>query len=122
MKVTAVKTHKITVKDTNIFLALNRYLPQLKERVVVVVTSKIVALCEGRVVDPQKIDKDKVVIEEADYYLPRTSNKYNVMPTIKNGIIAFNSGVDESNGNGALVLWPSNSQKSAIYGSRCIAL
>lgn len=113
MEIFAIKTHKITKKDTSIFSILDRYLPRLKERTIVAVTSKIVALCEGRVRDPKTIDKEKLIMQEAEYYLPRTSNKYNVMPTIKNGIIAFSSGVDESNANGLFVLWPLNPQKSA---------
>ncbi len=113
MRVTAIKTHKITTNDTDIFLVLDRYVQKLKEYSVVVVTSKIIALCQGRVADPKKFDKEKLIIQEADYYLPRTSNRYNVIPTIKNGIIAFSSGVDESNANGLFVLWPSKPQQSA---------
>src|SRR5690606_530209 len=33
--------------------------------------------------------------------------------TIKNNILAVNAGVDESNSNGLLVLWPRNPQESA---------
>lgn len=113
MQVTAVKTHKITKKDTSIFTVLDEYVPRLKEGTVVAVTSKIVSICEGRIADPKNIDKEKLIIQEADYYLPHTSNKYNVIPTVKNGIIAFSSGVDESNANGLFVLWPSDPQRSA---------
>lgn len=113
MKVTAVKTKKITPKDTSIFDIVDAYLPKLKERTVVAVTSKIVALSEGSVAPLVEDQKDKIIIEESEYYLPRTSSKYNVMLTIKGNAINFSSGVDESNTGGYFALWPKDSQKSA---------
>jgi dihydrofolate synthase / folylpolyglutamate synthase len=113
MKVTSVKTKKITLKDTDILEILDRYLPLLKDKSVVAVTSKIVALCEGRVAPEQGTDKDDLIIKEAEYYLPRSSSKYDVMLTIKRNAMNFSSGVDESNVKGYFVLWPKDPQKSA---------
>lgn len=119
MKITPVKTHKITPKDTDILRIVNRYLPILGDRTVVAVTSKIVAICEGRVVpipegekEKNKL-KDKLIIQEAERYLPRSSSRYNVLLTVKGNAINFSSGVDESNSGGYFVLWPKDSQKSA---------
>ena len=113
MKVTPLKTKKITPKDTDIFKILDRYLPHLKDKSVVAVTSKIVGIVEGNVVKISEGDKDKIIIKEAEYYLPRSSSKYNVLLTIKGNAINFSSGVDESNSKGYYVLWPKDSQKSA---------
>lgn len=113
MKVTPLKTKKITPKDTDIFEILDRYLPRLKDKSVVAVTSKIVGIVEGNVVKISEGDKDKIIIKEAEYYLPRSSSKYNVLLTIKGNAISFSSGVDESNSKGYYVLWPKDSQKSA---------
>ncbi len=113
MKVTAVKTHKITSEDTHLLKLLDRYLPRLKERSVVAISSKIVAICEGRAVPADKLTKDSLVEKEADYFLPKRSNKYGFHITIKNGTIIASAGIDESNGNGSYVLWPRNSQKTA---------
>ena len=110
---TTLKTKKITLKDTDIFKILDRYLPRLKDRSVVAVTSKIVAILEGNVVKIGEGDKDSIIIQEAEYYLPRTSSKYNVLLTIKGNAMNFSSGVDESNSGGYYVLWPKDSQKSA---------
>jgi F420-0:gamma-glutamyl ligase len=46
MIVTPVKAHKISSADTNINDVLDKYVDSLKERSVVSVTSKIVAICE----------------------------------------------------------------------------
>lgn len=113
MKVTAVKTHKITHKDTDLFKILDQYLKNLKENSVVAVTSKIVSICEGRIIkiSPQ-IQKDELVKQEAEYYLPREYNQYDFMISINRGIMVASAGIDESNGNGYYVLWPKDPQKS----------
>lgn len=114
MKVTAIQTRKVIPgKDRNLFSVLDEFLPQLKERVIVAVTSKIVSICESRVVKNEPGLKDRLIVQEADYYLPRTSSKYDVVLTIKGGAMSFSSGIDESNGAGFLILWPKNPQKSA---------
>ena len=114
MKVTAVKTHKITLQDKGkLFGILDSYLPEIKEGMVVVVTSKIVAICEGRVARHEDMEKDELIAREAEWYLPRSQSKFNVLTTIKDGILNFSSGIDESNGNGLYILWPSNPQEWA---------
>ena len=50
MKITAVRTKKIVPgKDMDIFAVLKTFLPRLKERSIVAVTSKIVAICEAMI-------------------------------------------------------------------------
>jgi F420-0:gamma-glutamyl ligase len=114
MIVTPIKTHKISANECTIFSLLDRYLPIIKSRSVVAVSSKIVALCEGRV---EKIvsekQKDMLVEQEAEYFLPREFNQYGFMLTINRGILVASAGIDESNGNGYFVLWPKDPQQSA---------
>ena len=114
MIVTPIKTHKIVPgKDRDIFTVLDTYLPRLQDRTVVAVTSKIVAICEGRTFPLEPEKKEDIIVKEAEWYLPRSSSKYNVMLTIKRNAISFSSGVDESNSAGHFVLWPKDPQKSA---------
>lgn len=119
MKVISIKTRKITAKDSSILDIVDRYLPKLKERSVVAVTSKIVALCEGRVVPIPKNKKerdklkDELIVKESELYLPRSSSRYNVVLTVKGNAMNFSSGVDESNAGEYFVLWPKDPQKSA---------
>ena len=113
MKVTPIKTKKITQKDTDILKILDRYILRLKDKSVIAVTSKIVSICEGRAVPIHATDKHTLIIKEAEYYLPRSSSKYNVLLTIKGNSLNFSSGVDESNNKGYYTLWPEDSQKSA---------
>lgn len=113
MKITAIKTQKITDKNKNIYDILDKYIPAFKEKSVLAVTSKIIAICEGRIIKINKADKNKLVEQEADYFLPASSNAYNFYLTIKNNLLVATAGIDESNGNGYYVFWPRNLQKSA---------
>ncbi len=112
MQITTVKTHKITAKDKDILTVIDKYIDYLEENSILVVTSKIVSLCEGNVVD-SKANKDDLVKREADMYLPKQTNTYQVFVTIKNNILAVNAGIDESNSKDGYVLWPKDPQKSA---------
>lgn len=113
MQITAVKTHKITEKDTDLLKIIDQYIPKLSERSIIVITSKIASICEGSTVPISSVDKDELVIGEADKYLPKETNSFGVIVTIKDNILAVNAGIDESNSNGQYVLWPKNSQESA---------
>lgn len=113
MKVSAIKTHKVTFKDSDLFKILDKYLPEIKERSVLAITSKIIAICEGRMVRIEEADKEDLIKKEADFYLPRHLSKYNFMLSIKDNIMIASAGIDESNADGYYILWPENSQKTA---------
>jgi len=113
MKISSVKTHKITSKERGIAKILDKYLKDIAEYSVLVVTSKVVAICEGRIAPIEGSDKDQLIEEESQYFLPRSENPYNVSLTITQGILAATAGIDESNADGAYVLWPVDAVKSA---------
>ena len=75
-----------------------------------VVTSKIVALSEGRTVFlKNKKQKIQLIKKESSFAV----DTKRVWLTIKDGMIMANAGIDESNANGKLILLPKNSYKSA---------
>lgn len=113
MQVIAIKTHKITTRDRDISEVLKKYITGLEENSVVAVTSKIVAICEGRVLPYSEEVKEELIERESQYFLPRASSKYNLALTVTNNLLVATAGVDESNGDGKLILWPSDPQKSA---------
>lgn len=114
MKAIAYKTKKIVVGD-KLFEILDDYLPKkINGRTVVAVSSKIVGICEGRVVKIESDEqRDELAKKEAELYLPRQYNQYGFMITINRGIMVASGGIDQSNGNGYWVLWPKDPQKSA---------
>ena len=113
MLVTPIKTDKIRPGKQTLLQVLDKYLRQLKERSVLAITSKIVSICEGRVVKLGKANKEDLVEEEAEYFLPPYENKYNVTVTIKRNLLAAAAGIDESNAAGHYILWPKNPQDTA---------
>lgn len=115
MQVKSYKTHKI-VPGEDLLHVLDRYLPAISEKSVVAVTSKIVSICQGRVVkvDHKKThQREQLVAQEAEYYVDPRYSKYGFTISIKNDIFIASAGIDESNGNGYFVLWPENVYASA---------
>lgn len=109
MKVSTIKTRKIVVGD-DLYEILDQYLPRLHEKDVVVIASKIIAICQGNVIKNTGQNKYDLIKNEADYYLPEDQAMFGVHLSIKDNI--FGSGIDESNGNGYFILWPKNLQKT----------
>jgi len=115
MIVTTIKTELIKPDGGVSLESLLKYFDgRLKENTVAVITSKAVALCEGRFTGLDQ-DKDALIEQEAEYLLPKTQNKYDVRLTVKNGILMPSSGIDESNADGVYVLLPENPQRSADF-------
>jgi putative folate metabolism gamma-glutamate ligase len=113
MIVRPIKTGKILAGQKSIFNVLDEFLPKLEEQSVLAITSKIVSLCEGRVVPVDGNDRDKLVEQEADLYLPRRFSKWNFELTITKRTLVMSAGIDESNSGGEYyVLWPKDLQKS----------
>lgn len=113
MKVLAIKTRKFLPPKDDLWDLLSS-IKSLKENSVVAVTSKVVAIGEGRCIPMDKISKDQLAIKEADKYLPREASPGGwILHTIKNNLLIASSGVDESNGANYYILWPKDTQKSA---------
>ena len=64
MRVESIRTHAITTADHDLLAILDAYLPRLAERSIVAITSKIVAICEGRVVPAHAAEKQALVESE----------------------------------------------------------
>lgn len=113
MKVWAIKTRKFLPPKDDLWDLLSA-IRLLKENSVVAITSKVVAIGEGRCIPFDKISKDELAIQEADKYLLReTSPGGWILHTIKNNMLVASAGVDESNGAGYFILWPKNPKLSA---------
>jgi putative folate metabolism gamma-glutamate ligase len=118
MHIKTYKTHRIIAKE-NLAHIIDAYIPKLNERSIFVVTSKIVSLSEGSVVDKTKVSsKEALIRETADAYLDYKNEQvlsHSIQLTIKNNILIPSAGIDESNGNGVYILYPENVQHSATY-------
>lgn len=109
MKIQAIKT-KIFKENEDLIEFITKYVKKLPEKSIIVITSKIVALSEGRtVICKNRKDKIKLIKQESDFAI---KTKY-VWLTIKDGMVMASSGVDESNANGKIILLPKDSFHSA---------
>jgi dihydrofolate synthase / folylpolyglutamate synthase len=113
MRLTPLRTHRITPSDRDLFAILERHVPRLAERSVLAITSKIVALVEGRVVPAGAANKRELVLKEAERYVAAEHNKYDVFLTLKRGMLIATAGIDESNADGSFILWPADAQSTA---------
>jgi coenzyme F420-0:L-glutamate ligase len=109
MIVKAIKT-KIFKEGDDLFSFIIKHLKKIPEASVLVVTSKIVSLSEGRVVDYQgEAAKVELIKAESDLAIP---TKY-VWLTVKDKMVMASAGIDESNADGKLILLPKDSFASA---------
>jgi F420-0:gamma-glutamyl ligase len=113
MKLRSIKTARIQAGSTDICKMLGQFLPKLHENEIVAVTSKVVSLCENRVVPMNGTDKEELLVSESERYLPRKSKEYEFRLTITDNTLIPMAGIDSSNGDDYYVLWPENPQRSA---------
>ncbi|MBI5023237.1 MAG: coenzyme F420-0:L-glutamate ligase [Candidatus Magasanikbacteria bacterium] len=108
MKITTVKT-SLFKENQDLFGFITTHLPRLAEKSILVITSKIVALFQGRTVDPRDISWDELIKQESQWAV---LTKYCYL-TLKEGMIAPNAGIDKSNADGKWILWPRDSYGEA---------
>lgn len=111
MQIKAIKT-KIFRENENLLDFILKYVKKIPENSILVVTSKIVALAEGRTIEyKNESQKVKLIKEESDFAIKTKL----VWLTIKDGMVMASAGIDESNANGKIILLPKNSFKSAEF-------
>ena len=110
MKLIPSKTRIIEPPRTNLYEVLDESIKDLRETDVVAVTSKIVAISEGRYIRMEDIDKDTLVEREAEYIKVQKGRK---PLTVVHHALISGAGIDESNGFGHYVLLPEDPFRSA---------
>ena len=115
MKIIPIKTRIIKPPQDDIYQALDEFCPTLLEQDVFLVTSKILAIHQGRCLPITSIrNKDDLIKQEADVFIPREECPgEHVILTVKNNTLIPSAGVDESNGNGYYILWPQDPAQEA---------
>ena len=111
MEIKAITTI-VFKEDENLLKFILQCIKKIPEGSVLVVTSKIVSLSEGRTREYQN-EKQKIELfkQESTFALETK----HVWLTIKDGTIMANAGIDESNADGKLILLPKDSFDSANF-------
>ena len=114
MRFIPIKIRPLLPPKDNIYPVLDKYLPKLRDGDILVITSKILAIHQGRCVRAKNWDKRALAMREADYYLPQKKTQKNPsFLTIKGHAIISSAGIDSKNGNGYYVLSPHNPSQAA---------
>lgn len=113
MIVQAIKTERVSPEKQSLLAFLDRSLSSFEEKSILVITSKVVALCEGRFIAKASGITDDIISTEADYYLPKDSSPYGVPLTICDNTFVARAGIDASNTDGFYSLLPVDSYATA---------
>lgn len=116
MQLFPLKSELVQVDDdltSHILQSLNTADQKLKNKDVLVISSKVIALAQGRTLtmkDPNdKNELRELVKTEADKWYPGDIVDF----TLKYNIIIPNAGIDKSNAKpGTVILWPENPQQT----------
>ena len=110
MRITPIQTRVFT-EGEDIVAFIRKYIPKLRNGSILAVTSKIVALSEGRTASVRdKKEKEALIKKESDWALQTHPEWW---WTEKDGMLLVNAGIDESNAADKLILLPRNSFKIA---------
>lgn len=109
MKIAPVRT-RVFKESESLAQFIWEHIPTLKNGSVLAVTSKIVALAEGSVVRATNARAKAAIIRaESEWQLQAKYGKL----TLKDGLLMWNAGIDESNAKENIVLLPEDSFVSA---------
>lgn len=108
MEITSIRTRIFKINEP-LFPFVASYLPQLKNGDIIAVTSKIVALSEGRVATNEEKIKKQIIKRESSQVI---KGKWCYL-TFKDGEWCANAGVDESNSERKIILLPKDAMGEA---------
>jgi len=109
VKTSKIIPGKVSILEENITATISTF----EENSILAITSKVISICQGRLILKDSKDKNELIEEEADMFIAPESTNYPFYLTIKNNILIPNAGIDESNAQGNYILWPNNVQQVA---------
>lgn len=111
MRFIKIKTRAFLPPKDDIYDLLKN-IKKLREGDIVVITSKVLGIHQGRCIKIEpSVDKLKLIKQEADYFIPTNVKQQKFTLTIRNHVLALSAGIDESNANGYYILLPNNVNK-----------
>lgn len=111
MQVIPIKTKIFKPPQDDLFAGLDEALTGIQEKDVLVISSKIVAIGEGRCIRKDAVDKQQLAEREAEIVIPR--DYWSTPLTIAHHAFIGTAGVDASNAGQYYVLLPTDPFESA---------
>jgi F420-0:gamma-glutamyl ligase len=114
MQFIPVKTEILPLPKGDLYALIDAFLPPLIEGDVIFITSKVVAIHQGRCVAMKDISKEDLVLRESSLMFPgsRLSSRP-LFLTVKDNTLIPNAGIDDSKKSGYYILWPENAEAAA---------
>lgn len=112
MRIIAIKTRPLVPPQDNLKEVIKESIKTLPNKCILAVTSKVAAIHQGRCVPLKAIDRDKLVPLEADLYADRDIVPgQHLMFSVKANTLIASAGIDKSNANDFMILWPEEMDK-----------
>lgn len=111
MEFIPIKTRIMKPPQDDLLAVLDESLTDVREGDVVLISSKVVAIHEGRCLEKSKVNLESLTKIESDLLIERSYWKSPLV--VKYHAFLGASGIDESNGNGFYVLLPEDTFASA---------
>lgn len=106
MEFISIKTKVMQPPQDDLWALLDESLKELKDNDIVLVSSKVVAIHQGRSIKIGDIERAELIRQESDLIIPR--EYYSSPLTVTNHAFLGAAGIDESNGGGYYILLPEN--------------
>ncbi len=104
MELIPVKTRVLVPPQDDLFAVLDESLPSILEGDIICISSKVVAIHQGRCVSMEGVDKFELMRKEAELVIERDYQKTPLI--VKQATFIGSAGIDESNANGYYILMP----------------
>ncbi len=115
MQCLPVQTRKVNPPKDNIYEVFDEYLPRLLEKDILLISSKIVGIHQGRCVKRTDIKKNELAQKEAQFVLKDS----NPLITIINNMICIAAGIDPYSGHFVLLPKDPNTQAEEFRSYLC---
>src|SRR3989338_5253636 len=113
MLVIPIRTRTFVPPKDDIFPTLAKVAKKLKEKDILVITSKIVAIGEGKCIRVTTPEAKKELVKRESESATAFGGVKDVTFSIKGHTVIASGGIDDSNGNGYWILWPRDPMQSA---------
>lgn len=110
MDITPIRLEILNPPKDDLFSKIKASNLSLEEHDCIAVSSKVVAIHQGRAVPRDVSKKEQLIKQEADWYLDEPM-QHGVIHTIKNGILIANAGIDPF--GGYHILWPEKPKETS---------
>jgi F420-0:gamma-glutamyl ligase len=111
MEVIGVRTRILNPPKDDFYEVLRESLRDVRDGDIVLVSSKVLAIHQGRCISVKDTSLDDLVEKESEgvisYYNEVLKKHFRI--TLKQSTLISSAGIDQSNGNGYYILWPEHS-------------